>query len=302
MASVFKALDRQTNRMVAIKIPPLEFATSARNYSRFAREAAIIAKLDHPGILKIIPVPEKSRPYFVMEYVEGETLWDILQPAHPLPISQALRLGSRICDILDYIHRHGIVHRDLKPGNVMIGSDGGVRIIDFGIASGPAVEAFGFAWFPAAMGTPGYMAPEQIRGDRVDQRTDIYSLGVVLYEAVTGVHPFRGYTDEQILNTRAALKPRPPREFNSSVNEQVEEIVLHAMAPRPGDRFRSALAMKSELDSPETVQVTGLYRNPRGASVWPKRLRFAGFILGVLAIPVLLFFALWWAFQRRLGP
>src|SRR5262249_7823833 len=140
MATVFKAVDYQTGRDVVLKVPHVEFEGSATSSSRLAREAATIGKLDHPGILKIIAVAEKSRPYIAMEYVEGTTLFDILQRTPQLPVREALRVASRLCDVLDYIHRHGIVHRDLKPGNIIIADDGSPRIIDFGIA-GPAVEA-----------------------------------------------------------------------------------------------------------------------------------------------------------------
>ena len=286
MATVFKALDLQTNRPVVLKVPHAEFEGSRANWARFAREAAIIGKLNHPGILKIIAVAEKSRPYVVMEYLEGETLHDILERARSLPECQAVQLASRLCGILDYLHRRGIVHCDVKPGNIIISDDGYPRLIDFGIAK--AREPFTLGWFPPRLGTPEYMAPEQTRGDRVDARTDIYSLGVVLYEIATGTRPCPGGT-------------RPPRELNSNLSEQIEEIILHALAPDPSDRYRSAAAMKAELDCPETVQVTGKYRNPRKPSPWPKRLRFASVVLSLAASPVILFFLFLLMFQRQLA-
>jgi serine/threonine protein kinase len=298
MATIFKALDGETRQMVALKVPHFEFEGNRGNSSRFAREAAIIGELDHPGILKIIPVAEKSRPYVVMEYLEGETLYDILERTR-LQVCEALQLASRLCDILEYMHRHDVVHRDLKPSNIMISDDGRPHIIDFGIAKG--VEPFMFGWFSPKMGTPEYMAPEQIRGDRVDARTDIYSLGAVLYEIVTDTRPFQGNTRDEILNARLAGEPRPPRELDSNLSEQIEEIIQHAMAPKPSDRYCSAAAMKAELDFPETVQVTGIYRNPRKASAWPKRLRLAGFVLSVAAAPFILFYLFLLMFQRQLA-
>jgi serine/threonine protein kinase len=292
MATIFKALDCQTRQTVALKVPHIEFEGSPGNSSRFAREAAIIGGLDHPGILKIIPVAKKSRTYFVMEYLEGETLYEILGRTRPLPVCEALQLASRLCGILEYMHRHDVVHRDLKPANIMISDDGSPHILDFGIAKGPAVEPFMSGWLSPKMGTPEYMAPEQIQGDRVDARTDVYSMGVVLYELLTGTRPFQGDTREET---------RPPRELNSELSEQIEEIILHAMAPRPTDRYSSAAAMKAELDCPETVQVTGMYRHPRKASVWPKRLRLAALLLGAAAAPFLLFFIFLWMFQRQLA-
>jgi serine/threonine-protein kinase len=188
----------------------------------------------------------------------------------------AIRLAGRLCDILEHMHRRNVIHCDLKPGNIMISADGTPHIIDFGIATEPT-------WFSPRFGTPEYMAPEQVSGDRVDACTDIYGLGVVLYEAVTG--------------TRPADAPRSPREFNNSLCEQVEEIILHAMAPNPSDRYQSAAAMKAELDSPHAVQVSGQYKNPRKASAWPKRLRLAGIILSLAAVPFVLFFLFLWMLQ-----
>jgi serine/threonine-protein kinase len=296
MASVFKAVDLQTSQTVVLKVPHTGLGGSAATASRFAREAAIISKLDHPGILKIIPVAEKSHLYIVMEYLEGRTLYDILEQTRVLPVNDAIRLASRLCDILEYVHRHGIVHRDLKPGNIMISDDGTPHIIDFGIARAPGAEAFS-----SKVGTPEYMAPEQILGDKIDARTDLYSLGAVLYEVVTGTRPFQNDASGDPLDSRLAVMPCPPRKLNPNLTEQVEEIILHAMAPNPRDRYRSAVAMKLDLDSPEKVQVTRLYRTPRKASAWAKRLRLTGLILGAGAAPFILFYLFFLIFQRQLA-
>src|SRR5262249_51772773 len=157
---------------------------------------------------------QKSRPYVVIEYLDGETLYDMLQRTSPLAACDALQLASRLCDILEYIHSQGIIHGDLKPGNIIISREGSPYIIDFGIAQAPAM-------FSSKMGTPEYMAPEQIQGDRVDSRTDVYSLGGVLYEIVTGVRPFQGHTSDEIFNARIASAPRPPSELNGNLSEQV---------------------------------------------------------------------------------
>jgi serine/threonine-protein kinase len=267
MSTIFKALDCQTRRMVVLKVPHAEFEGTSRNSARFAHEARIIAKLDHPGISKVIPVIEKSRTYVALEYIEGQTLYDILQRSRPLPLCAALQLGSRLCDILEYIHRNGVVHRDLKPGNILISDDGSPHIIDFGIAKAPGME------LSSSMGTPEYMSPEQIIGGRVDGRTDVYSLGLVLSEMLSG----------------------------APLNEQIEEIILHATAPNPADRYSSAAAMKAELDAPESVQVTGMYKNPRSLSAWPKRLRIATFVVAMAAWPFVLFYVFLLMFQRQLA-
>jgi eukaryotic-like serine/threonine-protein kinase len=298
MAAIFKAFDRHARQIVAIKVPRSEFEANLGSASRFAREAAIAGKLNHPGILKIIPVGKRSRPYVAMEYLEGKTLYDILDaaPTRRLPVCEGLRLGSRLCEILEYMHGQDAVHRDLKPGNIIISDDGSLHIIDFGVAKWRERELSGIS---AQMGTPEYMAPEQIRGDRTDRRTDLYSLGVILYEVMTGVRPFQGNTGDDIFNARLSGNPRPPRELNSEISEQVEEIILHAMAPNPSDRYSAAAIMKAELDAPERVQVSGKYRDPRQPSAWPKRFRIAGFVVSIAACPVVLFFLFLWMFQHR---
>jgi len=296
MATIFKAVDCQTRQAVVLKVPHTGLEVSAASAARFAREAAIVGKLDHPGILKVIPVAEKSRLYVVMEYLEGRTLYDLLEETRVLPVNEALQLASRLCDILEYVHQHGIVHRDLKPGNIMISDDGRPHIIDFGIAKAPGAKAFS-----SGVGTPEYMAPEQILGDRIDARTDLYSLGAVLYEIVTGTRPFQVDASGDHLDSRLAVMPRPPRELNRNLSDQVEEIILHAMAPNPRDRYCSAAAMKADLQAPESVQVTGLYRTPRKASPWPKRLRLTGVILSVGAVPFILFYLFFLMFQRQLA-
>src|SRR6202043_3177196 len=168
------------------------------------REEEIGRALDHPGILKIVPVDpkERSRPYLVMEYLEGQTLDEVMQQAKPRPEADALRLVSRWCDAIGYMHEHGVIHRDLKPQNVMLCNDGSLRIMDFGIAKAAASRRITFGGFSPTMGTPDYMAPEQVKGQRGDARVDIYSVGAVLYEMVTGHRLFEAETDYERMNAR----------------------------------------------------------------------------------------------------
>lgn len=278
MATILKAHDRETGRPVVLKVPHAEFETSPGSFARFGREAATLGKLNHPGIPKLIPAVEKSRPYVPMEYIPGPTLYEILEKKRFLPEAESLRLAGALCEILEYLHGQNIVHCDVKPGNIIVSDDGRPHLIDFGIATEPA-------WFSAKIGTAEYMAPEQIQGDRVDARTDIYGLGAVLYELVTG--------------TRPAAELRPPREWNADLSEQAEEIILHAMAPNVGERYASAKAMREDLNRPEAVRATGLYRDRRKANPWPKRLRLAGFVLSLAAAPIILFFIFLYVFQRQ---
>ena len=172
MASIYKGKDLKTGHAVAVKIPHLQFESDPASFARFQREAEIGQKLDHPNILRFLDVGEHSRPYIAMEYLEGKTLGDVMNEIRPLPISDAVQIASQVCSALAHMHEHKIVHRDLKPQNVMICDDGSRRIMDFGIAKSTEMRRITFAGFSPAMGTPDYMAPEQVQGKRGDERTD----------------------------------------------------------------------------------------------------------------------------------
>ena len=292
MSSVFKATDLKTGRPVALKVPLASLESDPAFFSRFEREAEIGLSLDHPGILKIIPVDEKekSRPYLVMEYLEGQTLDQLLQHVKPLPVDDALRIVSRLGDAIGYLHRHNVVHRDLKPQNIMMCNDGSLRIMDFGIAKAAASRRLTFGGFSPTLGTPDYMAPEQVKGQRGDERTDIYSLGAILYEMVTGRVPFEGQNAYAVMNARLAGDPVAPRAHNPTIPPEVEEIVLHAMARTPADRYPSAAAMKAEVDRPAGVEVTGRAMRLRVPAQWRSRWRIARIALLMIVVPIALFF------------
>ncbi len=219
MASIFKALDRKNGLTVAIKIPLLQFESDAASFSRFQREEEIGQTLSHPYLLKIFPVEgEKSRPYIVMEYLEGQTLDALLKEIHPLPEPDAVKFASRICEALDYMHHQGVIHRDLKPQNIMICNNGGIRIMDFGIAKSMKARRITFVGFSPTMGTPDYMAPEQVKGKRGDERTDIYALGAILYEMTTGSTPFEGESPYAIMNARLTGDPTALRKINTETD------------------------------------------------------------------------------------
>ena len=299
MSTVFKANDLQTGQTVAVKVPLMNLEADPAFYSRFEREEAIGKLLDHPGILKIIPVEQKSRPYIVMEYVKGQTLDRLMQTVGLLPISDTLKIASRICDALEYMHRQGVIHRDLKPSNIMVCDDGTLRIMDFGIAKTEAMRRITFGGFSPTMGTPDYMAPEQIKGKRGDQRTDIYSLGAILYEMVTGQVPFQGPNVYAVMNARLVGDPPAPRSLNPQISPQIEEIILHAMERDPFKRYPSAAAMKAELDAPETVQVTGRHHRLRRAVPWKRRFRRVRMYVITALVPVIMFLLLWLVLSRQ---
>jgi serine/threonine-protein kinase len=270
MATIFKAIDIKTQEPVAVKIPFMEFESDPGFYTRFERENEIGCALNHPYILKFIPRGDehRSRPYIVTEYLRGYTLAHLLNSVRPMPEKDAIKLTTRLCDALAYMHEHGVIHRDLKPQNIMMCYDGTIRILDFGIAKSAEGRRITFAGFSPAVGTPDYMAPEQIKGKRGDERTDIYSLGAMLYEMVVGETPFEGDNLFVVMNARVTGDPVAPRKRNPSVSPQVEEIILHAMEREPAKRYSSASAMKAELDNPGSVQLTGRCDRLQAATPW----------------------------------
>lgn len=271
MATIFKATDLLTSQDVALKVPYMHYESDPRFYSCFVREEKIGLLLNHPYILKFIPVEHRSRPYIVTEYLQGHTLAHLLKSVRPMPENDAVRLAGRICEALAHMHEHGVVHRDLKPQNVMILSDGTIRVLDFGIARIMG-RRFPFIGVTPAKGTPEYMAPEHVAGKREDERTDIYSLGAVLYEMVVGAIPFASENEDVFaaMNARVTGDPVAPRTLNRELSEQVEEIILHAMERDPGKRYPTALAMKEDLDNPGEVQLTGRCLRLQKPSPWKR--------------------------------
>ena len=293
MAIIFKAEDQQNgNAPVAIKVPHLEYESDPNFFSRFQREEKIGLELDHPFVLKFVPVPAKSRPYIVTEYLKGCTLEHLLKAMSPLPEKDALKIASWVCDALQHLHDRGVIHRDLKPQNLMICSDGTIRVMDFGIARNNGFRRITHFGNTPTMGTPDYMAPEQVQGKRADPRTDIYNLGALLYEMLVGVIPFKDENPWAALNARVTGDPAAPRRLNPELSAQAEEIVLRALQRDPARRYQSAAAMKAELDAVEHVRVTGLADRLQQPTPWkPKFFQrpsvLATVMLGPLALAIL---------------
>ena len=289
MASIFKAQDLQSGEPVAIKIPFMQFESDPAFFSRFQREESIGKTLRHPFILRIVPVEEKSRPYIVMEFLQGQTLRQVLRSVERMPVPDALAIARRICDALEYLHGQNVIHRDLKPENIMLCDDGSIRMMDFGIAKAAGLRRLTFSGFSASLGTPDYMAPEQVKGKRGDARTDIYSLGVMLYEMVTGALPFEGTNPYAIMHARLAGDPIAPRKWNPELSPQLEEILLHALERQPYDRYPSAAAMKADLDAPDAVPLTGRCDRLRPQAPWAHRWRSVRWIVLAILAPIVVF-------------
>ncbi len=289
MASIFRATDLNTGRVVAIKVPHPEMESDPVFFERFQREEEIGKKLDHPGVMKVFSDDNRSRLYMVMEWVEGRLLRHILAEQGKLPVERAVRIALAIADALDYIHRHGIVHRDLKPENIMVGPDDRIKLIDFGIAGNAGSRRITFAKLSQVMGSPDYISPEQVRGKRGDARSDVYALGIILYEMLTGKVPFQGPNPFAIMNDRLLNHPIPPRELNPEISPQLQEIIYRALERDPKNRYASARELANDLEHPELVGVSErpeLRDWKRRRSAWPRRLLF--YVILAL-IPVAIF-------------
>ena len=246
MAEVYLAHDRLLERAVALKALSPEYARDPAFVERFRREARSAAALNHPNIVGIHDWGQEDGTYFiVMEYVEGRTLSDILRSEGPIDPRQASEIAADIASALSFAHRAGVVHRDVKPGNVLITAAGGVKVTDFGIAR--QGTSAGLTQTGSVMGTATYFSPEQAQGLPVDGRSDVYSLGVVLYEMVTGVAPFTGDSPVSVAYKHVREAPIPPSRRIPDLPADLEQIILTAMAKDPDHRYQSADDMRADL-------------------------------------------------------
>lgn len=294
MASIFRGTDTRDGKPVAIKVPHPEMEADPVLFDRFQREQEIGEKLDHPGVMKVFSNGDRSQIYMVMEWVEGRLLRQILNEQKKLPVERAVRITLGILDALEYIHSQGVVHRDLKPENIMVDENDNIKLIDFGIASNAGSRRLTFAKFSQTMGTPDYISPEQVKGKRGDGRSDLYSVGVMFYEMLTGKVPFQGPNPFAIMNDRLLNNPIPPREVAPELSPQIQEIIYRALERDPNKRYATAHEFAHDLQHPDEV---GVEDRPELRD-WKKRktpwLRRIGFYIMLALIPIVIFTLLLW--------
>ncbi len=254
MATIYRATDTRDGRTVALKIPHPDMEADPIFFDRFKREAAIGERLHHPNVMRVFGDEHRSRIYMVMEWCEGRLLRQILDEGR-IAKDRAIRIAIEVLKALDYIHANGVVHRDLKPENIMVDDNDHIKLIDFGIAGDSASRRLTYANFTAMLGTPDYIAPEQVKGKRGDARTDIYSMGVILYEMLTGKLPFTGPSPLAAMNDRLLNHPVPPRVADPSISPELQEILYRALERDPKNRYANAQEFLHDLEHPDQVGI-----------------------------------------------
>jgi serine/threonine-protein kinase len=246
MANVYLAEDQELGRRVAIKILNERHANDEQFVERFRREAKNAAALSHPNIVSIYDRGEAEGTYYIaMEYIDGRSLKELVVSRGPAPLTVAVEYARQVLSALRFAHRHGIVHRDIKPHNVMVDAEGRIKVTDFGIARAGTSQ---MTEAGSIVGTAQYLSPEQARGTNVDQRSDVYSLGIVLYELLTGTVPFNGDTPVEIAMKHLSSVPEPPSAKRPEIPRDLDLIVMRALAKDPDDRYQSAEEMDADLE------------------------------------------------------
>lgn len=252
MGTVYRAYDPKIDRIVAIKTITIQGVSASEQEEyreRFLREAKAAGKLSHPGVVTIHDVGEQDggqAPYIVMEYIEGTTLDGLMADTVPKPISVTLDLMKQVAVALDYAHSQGIVHRDIKPANIIITPEGRAKITDFGIAK---LAVHQLTMPGEALGTPSYMSPEQIAGGYVDGRSDLFSLGIILYSMLSGQKPFPGENATSVMFSITYKEPLPVSQLNPALDPQFDHVMQRALAKSPGDRYQSAREFAEDLEN-----------------------------------------------------
>jgi serine/threonine-protein kinase len=294
MATLFRATDLRDNRTVALKIPHSDLESDPVLLERFRREDEIGRLIDHPAIVKTFAGEQRSSLYMVMEWVEGRSLRALLNEERPLSIDRATAIILSLCDAIDAMHKRGIVHRDLKPENVvLVGDRDQIKIVDFGIARLEDARRITHAGASPILGTPDYISPEQVQGKRGDKRSDIYALGIVFYEMLTGSVPFSGPNPLAVMNDRLVMDPPSPTALNPEIPPELEEILYRALKRDPRHRYATAGEMQSDLEHQEQVGIEdrGQRASQRGGrfSLLQRINRRTLFYAALALVPIVLF-------------
>jgi serine/threonine protein kinase len=292
-ATIFRAIDLRTDQRVAIKVPHPELETDPTFSDRFRREQEIGQQLNHPGLIEVVTDQDRSRPYIVMEWFEGRPLSRIMAEGK-IGSERAVRIVIEICKALEYIHNHGIVHRDLRPAHILVDGEDHIKLIDFGAAGQAAARRITFTNISQITGGSEYISPEELKGKRGDARSDIYAVGIILYEMLTGKSPFPGAEAvDRILN-----HPVPPRETNPAIPPQLQEVVYRALEREPGKRYANARDFARDLERLDQVGVADRPELRDWKKGRPSQSRKLVLYMAIALVPIVIF-ALLFYFANR---
>jgi len=252
VTTVFRGTDLQGNDPVVVRVPHDGIQTNPEFIDRFHREEEIGRTLSHPGLLKVLTGDHHGKAYLVMEWFDGETLRKILTKNKKLPSDRAIRITLAICDVLTYIHNHGVIHRDLRPENILVDAQDHIKLTDFHVAAKEGAPRLTFTNLAQIIGASPYISPEELKGSRGDARSDIYALGVILYEMLTGNLPFPGPDTLERLTSH----PIPPREIEPAISPQLQEVIYRALEREHKNRYASARELAIDLAHLDRVGVT----------------------------------------------
>jgi eukaryotic-like serine/threonine-protein kinase len=303
MSDIYRAFDLVNRREVVIKIPDPSMIGDPAQFERFQRELEVMATLNHPAILKGLDSGKYNRiPYLVTQFVDGQSLRKRIDTSAPLPPEEAVALIRKIADGMDYCHKNNVIHRDLKPENILITADGQPVIMDFGLALTKGAHRVTYSNLSATMGTPDYMAPEQIEGQRGDQRTDVYALGTILYEMLAGKTPFTGDSNMAIMAQHLQGTAQRLDRINLLVSPQLAAVVATCLALKPEDRYGDMDTLINALDHPEDVDVSILEKlkaSPAPATSLTQLQVIQGILIAIGIMGVLILLALGLQYLHR---
>jgi serine/threonine-protein kinase len=293
MNDAYKARDLTSGQLVVLKVPYSSLIGDPATYSRYQRELEIGKRLHHPHIQRLLDdgrLDDSVAPFLVLEFVDGTLLREYLLQRAPLSVDEAVRIAAQLADALEYCHQHGVVHRDLKPENILLEADGTVKLVDFGIALLEGARRLTFRRLSSEVGTPDYMAPEQVQGDRGDARTDIYALGVMLYEMVTADVPYHGDNPLSVMGQRVNVDAPLLRRKRPDLPPALEAIVWRALRREPTERYASMAELREDLLHLDQVKIPAEYPSEQThpPRISREHLMNAVIVVGVLVVLALL--------------